>query len=75
MIKQIRRFGVHSSTMYLATFASILLSIGVWFLRRGEDRPAAERLGIFIGLWAPTLWGMGQAIQQSEEQDGDVSAS
>jgi len=66
MIKTIRNLGITSATLYWATFASIALSIGVWFLRRGDDRPAAERLGIFIGLWAPTLWAMGQAIHESE---------
>jgi hypothetical protein len=37
---------------------SILLSIGIWwFLDRDTAEAAAhaERFGIFIGLWAPTL--------------------
>lgn len=37
---------------------SILLSIGVWWFLKGDDPVAnahAERFGIFIGLWAPTL--------------------
>lgn len=37
---------------------SILLSIGIWwFLDRSdpEAQAHAERFGIFVGLWAPTL--------------------
>ena len=37
---------------------SILLSIGTWWFLRSDDPEQlahAERFGIFIGLWAPTL--------------------
>jgi hypothetical protein len=68
MIKLIRNFGLTSDTMYLATFASIIGSIAIWFLtnRESEDRAHAERFGIFVGLWAPTLWAMGNAMKESE---------
>lgn len=37
---------------------SIFLSIAIWWLMRGdttEEMAHAERFGIFVGLWAPTL--------------------
>lgn len=37
---------------------SILLSIWIWWFLNGEDpleQAHAERFGIFVGLWAPTL--------------------
>lgn len=68
MIRQMRKIGLTSSTMYFATLASIALSIGIWFLRKGEDRSNAERFGIFVGLWAPTLMIMGKAIQDDERE-------
>jgi hypothetical protein len=37
---------------------SIILSITIWWLLNGDDaetRAHAERFGIFVGLWAPTL--------------------
>ncbi|MFK5924070.1 MAG: hypothetical protein QM496_17980 [Verrucomicrobiota bacterium] len=37
---------------------SILLSIGTWWFIAGDDPDKsahAERFGIFVGLWAPTL--------------------
>ena len=49
---------VLSSICFFAGMISILASIGVWwFLDRNTPEAAAhaERFGIFIGLWAPTL--------------------
>ncbi|MEM7146518.1 MAG: hypothetical protein AAF591_15385 [Verrucomicrobiota bacterium] len=38
---------------------SIFLSIGIWWFLKGDGDPDqrayAERFGIFVGLWAPTL--------------------
>lgn len=48
---------VLSDVCFLAGFASIIGSIIAWGLQKGnEDDPKAERLGIFIGLWAPTFF-------------------
>ncbi|MEL6149585.1 MAG: hypothetical protein AAFV33_00655 [Chloroflexota bacterium] len=66
MMKQVRNIGLNSNTLYFASIASVALSIGIWFLQRGEDRSRAERFGIFVGLWAPTLMIMGKAIEDSE---------
>jgi len=54
--------------MYMAAFASIIGSIAVWFLqaRDKDDRASAERLGIFVGLWAPTLWAIGASMKEIE---------
>jgi hypothetical protein len=37
---------------------SIIFSIAIWWFLNGDDtetRAHAERFGIFVGLWAPTL--------------------
>ncbi len=49
---------VLSTICFQAGMISIILSIAVWwFLNddQSEQRAHAERFGIFIGLWAPTL--------------------
>lgn len=74
MIRQMRKIGLTSATMYFASLASIALSIGIWFLRKGDDRSNAERFGIFVGLWAPTLMIMGKAVEDSERMDGPIEA-
>ena len=74
MLRLMRTIGFNSATMYLAAFASIFLSIGVWFLQRGDDRSHAERLGIFVGLWAPTLMIMGRSMEEAERSDDGETA-
>lgn len=43
---------------YVASLVSVVASIAAWALMGGDDPAHAERFGIFIGLWAPTLMGM-----------------
>jgi hypothetical protein len=49
---------VLSTIFFQAGIFSILLSIFIWWYL-GSENPAeqdhAERFGIFVGLWAPTL--------------------
>jgi hypothetical protein len=60
--------GVTAPVAYTAAFASVALSIGIWLLRRGEDRANAERFGIFVGLWAPTLMTLGKVLEDRERK-------
>ena len=47
-----------SKVFYYASLASVVLSIAAWSLTGDVDSAHAERWGIFIGLWAPTLMGL-----------------
>jgi len=73
MIRQLRNFGLTPDAMYIAAFASIIGSIAIYALQRQnmEDRAPAERLGIFVGLWAPTFWSMGNAINDDIKSLGE----
>ena len=51
---------VLSTICFQGGILSIILSIVIWWFVRGEnpdefDVAHAERFGIFVGLWAPTL--------------------
>jgi len=49
---------VLSSIFFQAGIFSILLSIFIWWYLgsdNAEEQAHAERFGIFVGLWAPTL--------------------
>lgn len=47
-----------SNLCFAASLASVAVSIVTW-VSVGDTNPAhAERFGIFIGLWAPTLMGL-----------------
>jgi hypothetical protein len=69
MIKQLSDAGITSDMAYTAGAASIGLSFATWLLslkkeRAGVDR--ADRWGIFIGHWAPTLFAVGVALRLEE---------
>ncbi len=56
-----------SKVFFLGGLVSILLSLGAWYTQGGmsadmEVRVAAERLGIFIGLWAPTMLALSTCL-------------
>ena len=66
LFKLLHRLHVPSDVAYGMALASILGSIAIW-AQRNEKNPAnAERLGIFIGLWAPTFMIIGNALQIEE---------
>jgi hypothetical protein len=47
-----------STVCFQAGLLSIVLSIWIWWFMMGDDpeqKAHAERFGIFVGLWAPTL--------------------
>lgn len=66
MIKRLHEMNVTSDMAYIAAMASIMLSIVAWFTRREDNLDQAERLGIFVGLWAPTLAIFGRALEDQE---------
>ena len=47
-----------SQVCFGAALLSVAGSIAVWSFTGDTDPAHAERFGIFVGLWAPTLMGM-----------------
>lgn len=70
MIEKLHDIGVRSEYAYMAGLASIGLSFVAWTASRkaedaGTDR--ADRWGIFVGHWAPTFFGLGNALRSYEK--------
>jgi hypothetical protein len=70
MIEKLHEAGFKSDYAYIAGFASIGLSFLAWTLSQtaedaGTDR--ADRWGIFVGHWAPTYFGLGNALRSYEK--------
>ena len=53
-----------SNVCFIASLASVLVSIAVWVLMNPEDPAHGERFALFIGLWAPTLMGLANYYRQ-----------
>jgi len=62
MIKSLRALGLTSGMSYAAGFASVAASIAIWNNKKGQDEAHAERFGIFVGLWAPTFFAIGNGL-------------
>ncbi|WP_216853450.1 hypothetical protein [Phytoactinopolyspora halotolerans] len=63
--------GVRSDHVYNAAVGSIGLSVIAWLTsKKGEKSGSAcaDRWGIFVGTWAPTLFGLGNALHQYEQR-------
>jgi hypothetical protein len=75
IIRSLHRLGVPSDVFYLASLGSILGSIGVWARRNDKNAANAERLGIFVGLWAPTFMLIANGLQTVEKDGGLTSQS
>ena len=61
--------GLRSVHLHVASLGSVLLCLGLWIRAKTmdqEERSNAERRAIFVGLWPPTLWLIGNTIQQHE---------
>ncbi len=56
-----------SRLFYGSSIAAIFLCVALWIRAKivGEDERAnAERRALFVGLWPPTLWLMGDTIRR-----------
>jgi hypothetical protein len=73
LFRTLYRLGVPSDLAYGAGLVSIAGAIIAWAMRNESNAANAERLGIFIGLWAPTFMIIGNALQQQESRHGMAS--
>ena len=62
--------GVRSEWAYAGAFAAIGLTYLSYFASRGkkgDDKAQADRWGIFISTWPPTLLALGNALKLEEQ--------
>jgi len=63
-----------SNLCFILGFISILGSIFMWYITRGdmsaEALAHAERFGIFVGLWAPTFFILSNRFDRYADRKG-----
>ena len=67
--KALHDTGLRSWQLHGASLGAIALCIGLWIRAKTVDqdeRGNAERRAIFVGLWAPTLWQIGESLRRVE---------
>jgi hypothetical protein len=69
LIKVFSRCGLRSWQMQLLSLGSIGLCIGLWIRAKTVDqdeRGNAERRALFVGLWPPMFWLIGDSLNSRE---------
>jgi hypothetical protein len=63
------RAGLRSTHFHTASLSSVALCIGLWIRAKTVDqdeRGNAERRALFVGLWPPMFWLIGDSLQNAE---------
>jgi len=63
------RCGLRAGVMQASSMGAVGLCIGLWIRAKTVDqdeRGNAERRAIFVGLWPPTIWLIGDSLAQHE---------
>ena len=65
----LRRTGLQSAHLHAMSLGSIGLCISLWIRAKTVDqdeRGNAERRALFVGLWPPMFWLMGDSLRDHE---------
>jgi hypothetical protein len=69
LTKAFVRVGLRSWHLHVASLGSIYLCIALWIRAKTVDqqeRGNAERRALFVGLWPPMFWLIGDALELDE---------
>jgi len=65
----LRRAGVRGEYLHAMSLGSVFLCLGLWIRAKTVDqseRGNAERRALFVGLWPPTIWLIGDSLRREE---------
>ena len=65
IVDVLHRSGLRAAQFHALSLGSVGLCIGLWIRAKTVDqdeRGNAERRALFVGLWAPTLWQIGDSL-------------
>jgi hypothetical protein len=60
---------LRSAHLHLASLGSVALCVALWIRAKTVDqdeRGNAERRALFVGLWPPMLWLIGDSLRKPE---------
>ena len=69
VVKVLFKCGLRSGQMHALSLGSIALCIGLWIRAKTVDqdeRGNAERRALFVGLWPPMFWLIGDSLARRE---------
>jgi len=65
----LHRIGIRSWMLHACSLFSIALCLSLWIRAKTVDQDArgnAERRALFVGLWPPMFWLIGDAVERHE---------
>jgi hypothetical protein len=71
IVERAHRLGLRGGHFHALSLGSVGLCIGLWIRAKTVDqdeRGNAERRALFVGLWAPTLWQIGDSLRTHEHR-------
>jgi hypothetical protein len=69
VVKPLHKAGLREGHLHALSVGSIGCCIGLWIRAKttGEDeRGNAERRALFVGLWPPMLWLIGDSLRRHD---------
>ncbi len=69
VVRLLHRAGVRSAQLHLASLATVGLCLVMWVRAKTVDqdeRGNAERRALFVGLWPPMMWLIGDSLKERE---------
>ncbi|MEY7973550.1 hypothetical protein AB8O38_16270 [Saccharomonospora xinjiangensis] len=69
VVRLLHRAGLRSTHAQITSLATIALCVGLWVRAKTVDqtqRGNAERRALFVGLWPPMIWLIGDALKDHE---------
>jgi hypothetical protein len=67
----LRAAHVRGEHLQVLSMGSVVLCIALWIRAKTVDqdeRGNAERRALFVGLWPPTIWLIGDSLQRDERR-------
>ncbi len=67
ILRKLDDLGLRSWHMQIFSLSAICLCIGLWIRAKTVDqdeRGNAERRALFVGLWPPTIWLIGDSLER-----------
>jgi hypothetical protein len=71
VIALLRRVGLRSSMFHATSLGCVWLCLSLWIRAKTVDqgeRGNAERRAMFVGLWPPMFWLIGDALERRERR-------
>lgn len=67
LVDLVQRAGLRGWHFHVVSMASVFLCVGLWVRAKTYDqseRGNAERRVLFVGLWPPMLWLIGDSLER-----------